>query len=378
LNVILVGSTDRQLFDLLRGTGAHVASLEERHLSTLATPSARQPDVLVLDVRGSSGIPSSVAALKRHHPNTGVVIVVSTLDPAVLLDAMRAGVNELLSEPLSLSDVAQAIARVTIRQPTGEIGQVFGFVGAKGGVGTTTVAVNVAIALGVIATPGRCLLIDLHRAGGDAAVFLGAEPRFSVLDALENTHRLDTTFLHSLTTRVTAHLDLLASSDRAVREPANPAMVRALIEFASTAYRYVVLDLPRADGAVLDSLDQASTTVIVANQELATVRSANRLVSSLVQRYGRDKVSVVLSRSDRQADIGSADVERAVGMRVAHTFPSEYRLAVDALNKGRPLAVHNHNDLSAAFRQFARELAGVKAGDPVNSRAGLLGLLRRS
>ena len=75
------------------------------------------------------------------------------------------------------------------------------FVGAKGGVGTTTVAVNVATALAKLAGTERTLLIDLHVANGDAAVFLGAEPRFSIVDALENTHRLDEAFFRGLIVR---------------------------------------------------------------------------------------------------------------------------------------------------------------------------------
>jgi Flp pilus assembly CpaE family ATPase len=95
----------------------------------------------------------------------------------------------------------------------------------------------------------------------------------------------------------------------------------------------------------------------------------------LRQRYGRDRVSVVLSRSDRQADIGHADVERVVGCEVGTTFPSDYRLALQALNKGRPLVLDGGSDLANAFIRYARELAGVRREEPQAARAGLLGRL---
>jgi pilus assembly protein CpaE len=377
LNVILVGTTDRKLEEFLHAAGMKVAPLDVASLGKLAGPSARQPDAIVIDLRGNAEVPPAVAAIRRQHPATGVVLVASTLDPAMLVQAMRAGVNEVVSEPVSQTDLERAIGRVVAQRPVSEAGQIFGFVGAKGGVGTTTVAVNVATSLAAIAKPGRVLLADLHQAGGDAAVFLGAEPRFSILDALDNPQRLDQTFLRGLVTQAAPNLDLLASSERSVAGPVDSAKVRTVVDFLATSYKYVVLDLPRSDGAVLDALDEVNAIVIVANQELATVKSASRMAAALRKRYGNDKVSVVLSRSDRQADIGHADVERAIGSQIAYTFPSDYRLALQALNKGRPLALDNHNELSGSFKGFAFSLAGVRP-DRATARAGLFGRLTQT
>src|SRR5262249_30256484 len=146
-----------------------------------------QPDVLILDLRDGNGIPPAVAEIRRQHTATGVVIVAPNLDPATLLAAMRAGITEVIADPLTQPDLEAAIARVLERRPKAEAGRIFGFVGAKGGVGATTIAVNVATALGSVSKPARTLLIDFHYMGGDAAVFLGVEPRFSIVDALENT-----------------------------------------------------------------------------------------------------------------------------------------------------------------------------------------------
>jgi Flp pilus assembly CpaE family ATPase len=206
-------------------------------------------------------------------------------------------------------------------------------------------------------------------------VFFGVEPRFSIADALDNTHRLDETYMHGLVMPVAPGLDLLASSDRAVPAHSDAAKIRAVMEFAATAYRYTVVDLPRSDSTCLDALDKATTVVIVANQELATVRSASRMASSLRQRYGRERVMVVISRSDRQADIGHAEVERAVGSEVAFTFASDYRNALQALHKGRPIALDDHNELSASLNRFARRLAGLDKPAPAADRpGGFLGL----
>jgi pilus assembly protein CpaE len=338
----------------------HKAPVASSELSALAQPGARQPDVLVLDLRGESQLPAALALLKRQHPATGVLIVADQLAPTLLLEAMRAGVSEVVAAPLVASEIEAAVGRLASqRSLTPNAGVAFAFLGAKGGVGTTTVAVNAAAALSAI-VPGSTLFIDLHVAHGDAAVFLGAEPRFSIVDALENTHRLDEAFFRNLIVRTKCGLDLLASSDRPMAAPPDARRIRALLEMAERHYRFVVLDVPRSDAAVLDALEGVKQIVVVANQELATVRSASRMATTLRQRHGKEKLSVVLSRSDRLADIGHEDVERAVGTKVKHIFPSDYRRALEALNKGRPIALEHQNELSASLERFARSLAGLE------------------
>lgn len=375
-DVIIVGAKDRELERLIVECNMRTSALSAAELSTLAHPAARQPDVVMVDVRGERGLPQGLAALKRQHPTTPVVLVASTLDPALVLEAMRSGVNEVVAEPLSASEIENAITRLLVHKSTPVAGKVFAFIGAKGGVGTTTTAVNVATELNQ-ADPGKTLLVDLHLAHGDAAVFLGVEPRFSVVDALDNIHRFDEAFFKGLVVQSPAGPHLLASSDRALVQSSSVQRVRSLVEFATQLYRFVVLDVPRSDAAALDALDQAARIVVVANQELATVRNASRIAASFRQRYGTERVTVIVNRVDQHAEIGRDDVEKVVGMRVLHTVPSDYRMALRALNKGRPLALDNHNKLAASFRELARDLAGLgPAQPPTNDSGGLFGLLK--
>src|SRR5437867_9173466 len=109
-----------------------------------------------------------------------------------MLEAMRAGVTECIPEPLTQGALETAVGRVMVQRTAPVEGRVFAVVGAKGGVGATTIAVNFAEAIARVA--GETLLVDLNVATGDAAVFLGVDPRFTVIDALENTQRLDENF----------------------------------------------------------------------------------------------------------------------------------------------------------------------------------------
>jgi pilus assembly protein CpaE len=376
LNVTLVGATDRQLEEFLHDPQYRIKSVGVADLLALAQSQTAQPDVVVLDIREATSLPPTLATLRRQHPATGVVIIASRMDPALMLDAMRAGVNEWLADPITANDLTNAIDRVTSSKPAGVSGQVFAFVGAKGGVGTTTTVVNVAAALAQAVPDERTLLMDMHLSYGDAAVFLGAEPRFSVADAMENTHRLDASFFESLVVQTKSGVHLLGSAERTA-SGMDLRRVSTLLQFAISHYRYTLLDVPRSDSAALDALEGVANILIVANQELATVRNAGRMAASMRQRYGKDKVRVVVSRFDKQAEIGADDVARVVGSPVSFSVPSDYRAALQALNKGRPLAMDREHKLAAAFHAMACDLAGVRpaiAADTAKG-GGLLGLI---
>ncbi len=367
--VTLLGSTERDLAVTLRDRGFMVTENELTSSIASHVAGTKGPDAFVVDTRNYASLPREIVGLRRHYPQSGLVILAKTLDPNAMLDAMRMGVSEWVAEPVSLDELETAIRRVA-RPVVGTVaGRAFAVLGGKGGVGSTTVAVNVATALHK-ATGEPTLVVDLHMAHGDASVFLGVEPRFSVLDALENIHRLDQTYMKGLVTPTKSGLDLLASASRPQLGPIDALRVRALIEFVSTIYPWVVLDCPRTDATLMEALDAATSVVVVANQELATLRSTSRLAVSLRQRCGAHRVRLAINRYDTESEIGRKDVERVLGGAVAYTFPSDYRAAVAALNKGEPLVLQNHTRLAGTFDEVARDLAGLGPAAPRDGSRG--------
>ena len=139
-----------------------------------------------------------------------------------------------------------------------------------------------------------------------------------------------------------------------------------------------MLDVPRSDTAALDSLDSATKIVLVVEPG---ARHRPRRAAGWPRRCGsataRAALHLVLTRTDRRAEIGHEDVERTVGVDIAHTFPSDYRLALQAMNKGRPLVLDAQHELAKAFTAFARELAGVRAPAPQAEKVRAGGLFGR-
>lgn len=131
-NITLVGARDRQLLEFLRIAGMNVSSISIAELDRVALAADLGVDAFVIDLRNQEELPPAIAILKRHHPGVGIVIVASALDASLMLDAMRAGVNEWVSEPVTQVELKTAIDRVVQpRQPVASA-PVFAFVGAKG------------------------------------------------------------------------------------------------------------------------------------------------------------------------------------------------------------------------------------------------------
>jgi pilus assembly protein CpaE len=353
----IIGGDDRQLETWLRAAGLRWMLLRADELSAAVRGATGLPDVVLVDVREQRQLLGVIPNIKRYHPTMGIAIICSSLDPALMLEAMRAGVNECVPEPVTQESISAAISRL-LQQAAPTEGRVFAIVGAKGGVGATTVAVNLAQAFAQMT--GEVLLIDLNLSSGDTGTFFGAEPRFTVLEALENTHRLDEAFFRGLVVKTSASLDLLPVSPRAALAsgPVDLQNVRTLIDFAVRYYRYVVLDVPRTESSLVDALDAATAIFVVVNQELPTVRNAQSLVLRLRRRYGGDRIGILINRADRQSEIAAEDIQKALNARIAYAFPSDYRQAIAALNKGEPLAKTPRGRLASSFHAFAQTLSG--------------------
>lgn len=369
---IAILSTDEGLVDLLRPSGLKAARIGSSEFSSLQH-GGEAPQALVVDARRREKLPDGVAAFRRKHPDTGIVIVMSSLEPRLMLEAMRAGVTECIAEPLTPPAFDEAVRRVLTNAPAAASGLVYAFIGAKGGVGTTTIAVNTAAAIGGLAR-ADVLMMDMHLGHGDGAVFLGVEPRFSVVDALDNIQRVDQTFLVGVVEKTKVGIHLLASSARPPGTPLDARRIRTLLDAAAQAYRTTVLDVPRSDATMLDALDAAAAIVVVTSQELASLRSAIHMTETLRHRYGAGRIKVVINRFQQESAVPSVDIERAIGATIHHTFPSDYRAAVDAQNAGRPVVLDTDKRLAKSLKAFAKDLAGI-GKDRVERPAGVLARL---
>jgi pilus assembly protein CpaE len=380
----------QQVAALLRSCGVPVGIVEERRTGV----EAGGPDVVVIDIRAeaSSGM-AAIERLRAGHPTVALFAIARAADPDLILQAMRAGANEFFPwipgggtqasrgmEESFHGAVRRAAARreaasASARQPCAT----HVFLGAKGGAGTTTVAVNCAVELARL-TKRPTAIIDLKPSLGEVALFLGVRPRFTVLDAIENLHRLDKDFLRELMARHKSELDILAGSEQFDRpNPQDAGAIEELLRVLSKLYDHIVIDAGNMiNPCAVSALYAADTIFLVTNPDVPSIRNAQRLVDRVRQLgAGSERVKILLNRVSDQNLIAPKQIETALGYSIHHTFSSDYRTVSTALNSGVPLSLSNHSELSSQFGSFTRLLLGVQ--DDVKAeperRKAFLGLL---
>ena len=253
------------------------------------------------------------------------------------------------------------------------------FLGAKGGAGTTTVAVNCAVEL-ARQSKRPTVIVDLKTCLGEVALFLGVRPRFTVLDAIENLHRLDKDFLNELVSRHKSGVDIVAASEQFDRPNAQDVgAIEELMRILTRTYDYVVVDAGNTVNAcAIAALYAADTVFLVTNPDVPSIRNAQRLVERVRQLgAGSERVKVLLNRVSENLLIAPKQIETALGYGIHHTFTSDYRAVSTALNSGVPLTLSNNSSIAGEFDSFTRQLLGgavAEAKQPEKRRA-FLGIL---
>jgi len=222
-------------------------------------------------------------------------------------------------------------------------------------------------------------IIDLKPCLGEVALFLGVRPRYTVLDAVENLHRLDRDFLRELMSRHKSGLDILAGSEQFDRPNTNDAgAIEELLRVLGKIYDFIVIDAGNMiNSCAIAALYAADTVFLVANPDVPCIRNAQRLVDRVRQLgAGSERVKVLLNRTSDQHLIAPKQIETALGYSIHHSFASDYRTVSTALNSGVPLTLTNHSEISAQFGSFTRQLLGQEDAVAVpERRRPFLGLL---
>jgi pilus assembly protein CpaE len=375
----------REMARMLRASGVPVGIVEEHRAGDPAVP-----DVFIIDIRtdASSGM-ATIERLRAAHGGVAIFAIAATAEPDLILQAMRAGANEFFPwlgtgfSRASEESFQGAVRKTATRRDAVTAGArqpcvTHVFLGAKGGAGTTTVAVNCAVELARL-TKRPTVIVDLKPCLGEVALFLGVRPRFSVLDAIENLHRLDRNFLRELVSRHKSGLDILAGSEQFDRPGAQDAgAVEELLRVLGKMYDYIVIDVGNLINAcAVAALYAADTVFLVANPDVPSIRNAQRLVDRVRQLgAGSERIKVLLNRTTDQHLIAPKQIETALGYGIHHSFASDYRTVSTALNSGVPLTLTNHSEISAQFGSFTKQLLGLEATkvEPERRRA-FLGIL---
>lgn len=296
-----------------------------------------QRDVSVV-VIGPDLIDTMAFTLARHLELTGcaVVMVTGQVDAGVMRQALRAGVADVVAADEPLAEISDAIgrARATAERArqshntrTGERGssRVVTVFSAKGGVGKTAVATNLAVALAAENT-ARVALVDLDLEFGDVAIVLGVKPRRTIYDAVQAFDRLDGEMLEGFLEEHQSGVRILIAPVRPEEaETIASAHVGHIIDLLRGRFEYVVIDTcPSFSEGVLAALDRSDDVYLVASTDVTAIKNARVAVQKLRQLgYDSDLIKVVLNRADSRLNLPTSEVEEAIGLPISCTVPSD-------------------------------------------------------
>ncbi len=312
--------------------------------------------------------------VKQAAPDLYVIATNYTGDGEAIIAAVRAGANDYLVQPVKRMEFRDAIARLEHaprRAATGssKLGRIYTFLGAKGGVGTTTLAVNFA---GVLAQrKQRAVLLDLDWAANDCAMQVGASPQYTLNEVGENLARLDQALFEGFVTRDPLGFFLVGPPDSLEqRAYFTEPMFREFATFLVEKYDSVVIDAGRSmsDEVTLGALQSSSTIFLVVNQEFPSIRNAQRYMSALVRLgFSQDQLKLVVNEFQKRANPNFAtreQIQQTLNQEIFYGIPQS-PVVLGSINKGRPFVSDRQSapDLDRAFRAFVDKATGVKKDD---------------
>lgn len=315
--------------------------------------------------------------LRIARPTISVVLIRDAPDTQMLRQAMKAGARDVVAAN-DTQAIAAAVNRayqhyVALRGPTGavQLGKVIAIFSPKGGVGKTTIAVNLALALAERGARKVCL-VDLDLGFGDVAITMQLFPTHSIEQAVGSEDSLDLQMLDGLLTRHQDSLMVLAAPAHPdVRERVTGELVSKILHTLREGFDFVVVDTaPAFDEQTLTALDETDECVIVATLDVPTLKNVKIALETLeMLNIAQGHRHLLLNRSDDAVGISPDKVEAILGMSIAAQIPSSMEIAAGT-NAGTPIVVGNPNhQSSAAIRGLASRLVGEPVGAPASASA---------
>ena len=320
-----------------------------------------------------------VGRLAATSPNCAILVVSSSNDGSLILQALRAGAKEFLTQPLRIEDLLAALGRIGDRR-TGQHGesrprgsQVIAVAGAIGGVGTTSLAINLGCILAQD-PQNSVALVDLDMCLGDADVFLDTIPDYTLVDVAQNVMRLDFTLLKRSLTKHSSGLYLLP---RPVQledvSLITPDDLQRVIGLLKATFTHLVLDLSKGYTAIdLIALEMANHILLTTQLDLPCLRNVVRLMMSFGNMDGlADKVKIVVNRVGLDnGQITLKKAEETIGKKIFWQLPNDYRTMIEARNNGVPLI---ESAPKAAITQSLIAMSKVLGGEEVDASAAQVG-----
>jgi pilus assembly protein CpaE len=301
------------------------------------------PMVVMVDADEPGSGVDRIRQLHDRFPRTSIFVLSAKKDSDWILSLMRAGAVEYLLKPLvqiELNESLQKIGRIWIQRPVDvkERGKIISVYNPVGGMGTTTIAVNLAAALA--SDSDKVALVDLNLICGDVASFLDVAPTYTLSSVTSNIARLDANFLMTVMTRHSTGIYVL-TEPLEVHETFDitSEQIKRMLTFLRGIFSYIVIDtgglLSGGPMAVFENSDHILYNTVL---NLPSLKNAKRYLTAM-ERTGlqKERIKLIVNRYVPKEDIKVPDAERVLGTSIFQTIPNDYAGVISSINRGIPI-----------------------------------------
>src|SRR5260221_3851733 len=357
-----------QLMAMLQQTGC-VKSIKQWTIPAEKITDAAEslPDVVFLDLsRDPEGYFSLGVQLRRIRPSIKLMACSSSPAPShqLMLEAMGSGVQDFLPKPVNADALKEILLRFMQESETKDrstLEKLIVVMGSKGGVGATTVAVNLGVQLSTY-TNKRVVLLDFARPLGNVHLLLDLHTKFGVRDAVENLDRLDSHFFSGLLTHRKTKLEILggAMQPEEWQSIAVPPLER-VVNVAQSSFDIVLVDIgSQFSSEWCQVLRMARMILLVAEANVPALWTLERRLLAL-KGFGidPDRSRIIINRWHKGDDEALKSIQKDINRPIFANLPNDFRKASQSVNLGTPLMEYHNNTLTNRYRQIAGQLVGI-------------------
>ena len=323
-----------------------------------------RPEVMILEVmKLREPMEHVVGRIKASSVDPMVIALHNTAEPELILSALRAGAHEFLHPPLS-ANLRQALERKSLernktRERMRQKGRVIGFLSAKGGCGATTIACHTAAELG--RQSKHVLLADMDLDAGMIRFLMKTKSPYSILDALNNLHRLDLSYWNALISNGLPGLEIIAAPQAlASKQQPNQEQMQNMLNFCRGQYDFTIADLGRSlNLTAMNALDEIDETYLVTTLDVPALHQSKQIIQTLSSvGYGKERLRLVLNRMPQRLDVTPDELEKMMSLPVFATLPNDYPSLYESYSEGSLLPPNSR--LGKELNRMAVKVGGIQ------------------
>jgi pilus assembly protein CpaE len=339
-------------------------------VAILRPEDARRADLLIYELGAEvENDFQLIESLKNVNLVGDVFLTAKDPAPEILMRAIKIGAKEFLSQPIDPNQVRQAFeafkkkAEDTKPKETIKFGRILTLMGSKGGVGTTTLAVNLAVEFAEEKRRNSVVLVDMNRLYGEIPLFLEIKPKYNLGEITKHINRLDPTFLMDILSKHHSGVYVLPSESYWKEgEKTTPKIMERILTLLKRMFDFIIIDAGTSiDDSTVKAFEMSDMIFIISVLSLPCLSNTSKLLNSLTE-IGypqRERIKVIVNRYIKQSELTLKDASEGIKKDIYWTIPNDYKTTMNAINQGLPVSsVASHSPINKTLQDLVAHISG--------------------